>query len=410
MARIYTDWKYPTSFSGSTTPTNPENAYGSDGVYATASVSGYLNVLIGFVLSGATHGQDLPGTTMSFDIESFSEIDLNSYTTEDLINYAGVKLFSYDDTNTLASMQYEGVDFSEIPLDATITGLDVRIEHKLESSVWSIDSVSMRMQYFTDIVTNAVSSITSTTADANGEIIATGGGDVTERGFVYDTVSRSRPVVTNTPSYTDSFEGGTLGDFTTSGNVNWSVVTNESNDGSNSVKAGGITDNQESILSLIKTANKIEFDYKVSSEGNYDFLEFYEDGVLIERWSGTVVWATFSYTTTNAEHTFEWKYTKDGSVLNGSDTAWVDNVKVSQETPVPSPASSLYGSVESETGTFGIGTYSLGLTGLIESTTYYVRAYAKNLAGYSYSNSERSFTAQSPSPYNPAFAHRRLLL
>jgi len=102
------------------------------------------------------------------------------------------------------------------------------------------------------VTTQAVSSITSTTADANGEITATGGEDATERGFVYDTTSQTQP----------------------------------------------------------------------------------------------------------------------GDV---------------------SPASSSYGSVENETGTFGIGTYTLGLTGLTKGTTYYVRAYAKNTEGYAYSAGEVSF-------------------
>jgi len=61
-----------------------------------------------------------------------------------------------------------------------------------------------------------------------------------------------------------------------------------------------------------------------------------------------------------------------------------------------SPATSSYGSVENETGTFGTGTYSLGLTGLTKGTTYYVRAYAKNTEGYAYSAGEVSFATPTP--------------
>ncbi len=49
-----------------------------------------------------------------------------------------------------------------------------------------------------------------------------------------------------------------------------------------------------------------------------------------------------------------------------------------------SPAVSDYEDVENEAGEFGTGAFSLTMTGLDMNTTYYVRAYAKNSAGYSY--------------------------
>jgi len=55
------------------------------------------------------------------------------------------------------------------------------------------------------------------------------------------------------------------------------------------------------------------------------------------------------------------------------------------------PAVSGYDSYEEETGSFGTGAFTQALTSLEPKTTYYVRAYAHNSAGYSYGN-EVSFT------------------
>lgn len=48
------------------------------------------------------------------------------------------------------------------------------------------------------------------------------------------------------------------------------------------------------------------------------------------------------------------------------------------------PASSGYGSSVTDTGTYSTGAYTKTLTSLVSSTTYYVRAYVQNYAGYSY--------------------------
>jgi hypothetical protein len=50
------------------------------------------------------------------------------------------------------------------------------------------------------------------------------------------------------------------------------------------------------------------------------------------------------------------------------------------------PAATGYESIVSETGSFPIGTYSLDPTSLLEGTTYYIRAFARNSVGYSYGN------------------------
>lgn len=72
----------------------------------------------------------------------------------------------------------------------------------------------------------------------------------------------------------------------------------------------------------------IAFFRKVSSEADYDFLEFYIDNVKKAEWAGEVPWSRVAYPVTEGEHTFRWVYIKDVYVVSGSDCAWVDYIEL----------------------------------------------------------------------------------
>jgi len=131
-----------------------------------------------------------------------------------------------------------------------------------------------------------------------------------------------------------SFESEVPSIFTFAGNLPWTRVTPEAYDGDYSMKSGNISDNQTSVMQTelnITAAGDISFYKKVSSESGYDKLNFYIDGTLKDTWSGTIDWSQESYpVTTTGLHTFKWVYSKDGSVSNGSDCAWVDYIEFPQ--------------------------------------------------------------------------------
>lgn len=63
------------------------------------------------------------------------------------------------------------------------------------------------------------------------------------------------------------------------------------------------------------------------------------------------------------------------------------------------PGASGYANNGADTGDFGTGVYTYGLTGLLDDTTYYVRAYVHSPAGYDYSDTEVNFkTLESVAP------------
>jgi uncharacterized repeat protein (TIGR01451 family) len=136
-------------------------------------------------------------------------------------------------------------------------------------------------------------------------------------------------------AFSDGFETGNFTYLPWMVNVpgnaaNWSVQTNVVAAGHYAARSGVIGDSQSSSLILAGTtaAGIASFDYLVSSEQYWDFLNFYVDGVLVQQWSGEVGWATFSFPLTATNHTLEWTYVKDPSFSSGLDAAFIDNVNL----------------------------------------------------------------------------------
>ena len=128
------------------------------------------------------------------------------------------------------------------------------------------------------------------------------------------------------PSNAESFETGIPQGFTFAGG-NWTLDSSESYDGTYSLRSADITHSQQTSVQItlnIATAGEISFARKVSSENNYDFLKFYIDGSEKGSWSGNQDWAEVSFPVTAGSKTFKWEYSKDGSMDNGSDCAWID--------------------------------------------------------------------------------------
>jgi len=136
------------------------------------------------------------------------------------------------------------------------------------------------------------------------------------------------------PSEAINFESGEFPaqyDFSFSGNANWFIADDNANYGLYSVRSGDIDDREVTRLHLdveLMEDGSLSFWKKVSSEQNYDFLNFYIDNALQNSWSGSSDWSNHSYDLTSGEHTFIWEYDKDTYVSNGSDCAWIDDILI----------------------------------------------------------------------------------
>lgn len=109
----------------------------------------------------------------------------------------------------------------------------------------------------------------------------------------------------------------------------WLVADTESYAGNYSAESGHIDDDEiSSLIVEIETTSdgEISFFYKVSTESRMDFLVFYIDGEMMERWSGEIDWQNVSFPVNAGQHVLEWRYDKNKRDAEGQDRCWIDEI------------------------------------------------------------------------------------
>jgi alpha-tubulin suppressor-like RCC1 family protein len=115
--------------------------------------------------------------------------------------------------------------------------------------------------------------------------------------------------------------------WTTSGNASWFGETNITHDGVSAAQSGGIGALQETILQTTVATNwsgRYTFWWKVSSEQDFDFLEFRINGIVQTSISGSVDWQQVSIPVAAGTNVLQWRYSKDASFDVGQDAGWLD--------------------------------------------------------------------------------------
>jgi alpha-tubulin suppressor-like RCC1 family protein len=123
--------------------------------------------------------------------------------------------------------------------------------------------------------------------------------------------------------------------WTTSGNALWFGETNITHDGVSAAQSGGIGPLQQTILQTTVSTNwpgSYTFWWNVSSEQDFDILEFRINGIVQTSISGSPGWQQVSIPVAAGTNTLEWRYYKDATIDVGLDAGWVD-----QFAYVPSP-------------------------------------------------------------------------
>lgn len=135
----------------------------------------------------------------------------------------------------------------------------------------------------------------------------------------------------STGPFSQGFESG-LVPMTSGGSV-WTSQSTNVRTGARSARSGAIGNSAQTSMFYSATVPAggatLSFWYKVDSELNWDFLEFYIDGTQVGSWSGNVPYSQFTTALAAGSHTFEWRYVKDTSGNTATDAAFIDDVSIS---------------------------------------------------------------------------------
>lgn len=135
-------------------------------------------------------------------------------------------------------------------------------------------------------------------------------------------------------SMIEDFETGDFSkyDWETAGTQPWTISGQNTYEGNYCAKSGNIGDSKNSMLYIsyeVMADDTIRFYRNVSSEQDYDFLYFYMDNHIIDKWSGTDEgWVLEKFPVTAGQHTFMWMYRKDYSSSSGNDCAMIDYIEL----------------------------------------------------------------------------------
>lgn len=117
----------------------------------------------------------------------------------------------------------------------------------------------------------------------------------------------------------------------------WIITSVNAAEGNVSARSGMISHNGSSSL-MIRTVfpedDSLKFYYKVSSELNYDYLQFRLNDAEVFRKSGEIPWEQEIIAVPAGVNKMEWIYRKDNSVSQGSDCAWLDLIDFALSTRV----------------------------------------------------------------------------
>lgn len=227
----------------------------------------------------------------------------------------GVNIFAFTETDTGIFM----INRKEVDIDHTVvfdpcggTLAQTEMVYKLGAQYLSLPTPTMTGYVFQGWFTAAEGGIAVTAADR----VKTGVTKLYAQWAVY------------VDPFVDAICAAKDLTFFSNDVVPWYIDETEGFTAPGAARSGFIGDSERtSLTTTVQGKGTLTFKWKVSSEYEYDCLRFSVDGSEVAVISGDCDWDTFSHTIEeDGSHTIEWKYDKDGSVADGSDCGWIDDV------------------------------------------------------------------------------------
>jgi hypothetical protein len=119
--------------------------------------------------------------------------------------------------------------------------------------------------------------------------------------------------------------------------VPWTITGTNPYDGVVSARSGQISHKAATSLfirTIFEKDDSLKFYYRVSSEVNFDNLKFKLNDAEVFKKSGEVPWTMAVIPVKAGTNKLEWTYSKDLSVSNGADCAWLDLIDFAESSPV----------------------------------------------------------------------------
>ena len=124
--------------------------------------------------------------------------------------------------------------------------------------------------------------------------------------------------------------------WTTGGDVAWSGQARTTFRRDIAAQSGRIQDSEQSwVNTVVEGPGEISFWWTVSSEEQFDFLEFWVNGVRQKGISGEVGWEKVTAKLPAGPHQLRWKYVKDWISSDGADSGWLDEISWTPTPPQP---------------------------------------------------------------------------
>ena len=134
----------------------------------------------------------------------------------------------------------------------------------------------------------------------------------------------------------DNFETGDFSandwkiETNSNGKGTWVIDSLNAYEGKYCVKSDKVSNNQYAKLKVqieVLEDGPLSFYVRTSSEGGYDFLEFYINSLIDQKWSGVRdYWEGYTKKMKKGVYALEWRYKKDSSGSEGEDRAYLDDI------------------------------------------------------------------------------------